>query len=129
MPRGSIGWAGWVSGMVFSSPTFLCLFLPLTLAFYFLLPKSTNNALLVAASLVFYAWGDPVAALALIIPSVVLNFFLGRMIGAAQGARRRMLIIAAIVFNLVVLIAFKYTRFLVGNLNDLLLAAGVPALR
>jgi len=115
--------------MVFSSPTFLCLFLPLTLAFYFLLPKSMNNALLVAASLVFYAWGDPVAALALIIPSVVLNFFLGRMIGAAQGARRRMLISAAIVFNLAVLIAFKYTRFLVGNLNDLLLAVGVPALR
>src|ERR1043165_9065401 len=40
-----------------------------------------------------------------------------------------MLIIAAIGFNLAILIAFKYTRFLLGNLNDLLLAVGIPALR
>lgn len=115
--------------MVFSSPTFVCLFLPLTLALYFLLPKSLNNPLLVAASLVFYAWGDPVAAVALIVPSVVLNFNLGRIIGAAEGTRRRTLIMFAIAFNLAVLIAFKYTRFLVGNLDDVLLAIGVPALR
>src|SRR3954467_5705804 len=115
--------------MVFSSPTFVCLFLPLTLALYFLLPKSMNNALLVAASLVFYAWGDPVAALALIIPSVVLNFYFGRMVGASDGGRRRMVVVAAIAFNLAVLIAFKYTRFLLGNLNDVLLAAGAPRLR
>jgi alginate O-acetyltransferase complex protein AlgI len=115
--------------MVFSSPTFVCLFLPLTLALYFLLPKSMNNALLVAASIVFYAWGDPVAAAALIVPSVVLNFYLGRMVGAAEGARRRTLVTAAIAFNLAVLIAFKYTRFLVGNFNDVLLAVGVPTLR
>src|SRR3954465_12134112 len=115
--------------MVFSSPTFVCLFLPLTLALYFLLPKSMNNALLVAASLVFYAWGDPVAALALIIPSVMLNFYFGRIIGASDGGRRRMVVVAAIAFNLAVLIAFKYTRFLLGNLNDVLLVLGVPALR
>jgi alginate O-acetyltransferase complex protein AlgI len=115
--------------MVFSSPTFVCLFLPLTLALYFLLPKSMNNALLVAGSLVFYAWGDPVAALALIIPSAVLNFYFGRMVGASDGGRRRMVVVAAIAFNLAVLIAFKYTRFLLGNLNDVLLAAGGPALR
>src|SRR3954451_9725150 len=115
--------------MVFSSPTFVCLFLPLTLALYFLLPKSMNNALLVAASLVFYAWGDPVAALALIIPSVMLNFYFGRIIGASDGARRRMVVVAAIAFNLAVLIAFKYMRFLVGNLNDVLLVFGAPALR
>jgi len=67
--------------MVFSSPTFISLFLPLTLALYFLLPKAWNNAVLVAASLVFYGWGDPLAAFALIIPSVALNFQLGRLIG------------------------------------------------
>src|ERR1700741_3246981 len=72
--------------MVFSSPTFICLFLPLTLGLYVLLPGRMNNAVLVAASIVFYAWGDPVAALALIIPSVAINFQLGRLIGAAEGA-------------------------------------------
>src|SRR5215203_5106257 len=114
--------------MVFSSPTFICLFLPLTLGLYFLLPKRMNNAVLVAASIVFYAWGDPVAALALIIPSVALNFHLGRMIGAAEGPRRRRLVTAAIALNLAVLIVFKYARFLAGNLNDLLASAGGPAL-
>jgi alginate O-acetyltransferase complex protein AlgI len=114
--------------MVFSSPTFICLFLPLTLAFYFLLPKSTNNAVLVAASLVFYGWGDPVAALALIIPSVLLNFQLGRMIGTAEGPRRRRLVTLAIGINLGILIAFKYTRFIAGNLNAALAFIGLPAL-
>src|SRR5689334_13471765 len=114
--------------MVFSSPTFICLFLPLTLAFYFLLPRTANNAVLVAASIVFYGWGDPVAALALIIPSVIMNFYLGRMIARAEGSRRGALLISAGI-NLAILIAFKYTRFILGNANDLWLLAGAPAIR
>jgi len=114
--------------MVFSSPTFICLFLPLALAFYFLLPKSMNNAVLVAASMVFYGWGDPVAALALIVPSVVLNFHLGRMLGAAAGPRRRNLLVLAIGINLAVLIAFKYARFVIGNLNVVAAILGLPEL-
>src|SRR6478672_11645869 len=114
--------------MVFSSPTFICLFLPLTLALYFLLPRSWNNAVLVAASMAFYGWGDPVAALGLIVPSVLLNFQLGRVIGVAVGRRRRTLIALSIAINLGVLIVFKYARFLVGNLNDVLAVAGAPAL-
>jgi alginate O-acetyltransferase complex protein AlgI len=113
--------------MVFSSPTFICLFLPLTLAFYFLLSRSANNAVLVAASLVFYGWGDPVAALALIVPSVVMNFHLGRMIARAEGSRRRALLIS-VGINLAILIAFKYTRFILGNINDVLMLAGAPAI-
>jgi len=114
--------------MVFSSPTFICLFLPLTLVVYFLLPKAWNNAVLVAASLVFYAWGDPVAALALIIPSVALNFQLGRLIGAAQGQRRQRLVTLAIAINLAVLIAFKYAGFVIGNLNEVLAHVGAAPL-
>ena len=76
--------------MVFSSPTFICIFLPLVLGFYFALPKSLNNPVLVAASLVFYAWGDPIAALLLIVPSMTINFFhFGRMMATAKGERRR----------------------------------------
>jgi alginate O-acetyltransferase complex protein AlgI len=114
--------------MVFSSPTFLCLFLPLTLALYFLLPKSMNNAVLVAASMVFYGWGDPVAALALIVPSVILNFHLGQMLGAAMGPRRRNLLALAIGINLAVLITFKYARFVADNLNAVFAIFGMPAL-
>src|ERR1043165_9717191 len=115
--------------MGFSSPTFICLFLPLTLAFYFLLPRSTNNAVLVGASLVFYGWGDPVAAFALIVPSVVMNFYLGRMIARAEGSRRRSALLIAVGVNLAILIAFKYTRFILGNVNDVLLLAGAPRIR
>src|SRR5204863_7736493 len=103
--------------MVFSSPTFICLFLPLTLAFYFLLPRSTNNAVLVGASVVFYGWGDPVAAFALILPSIVLNFYLGRMLGQAEGTGRRRVLVLAAGINLATLIAFKYSRFIIGNTN------------
>ena len=114
--------------MVFSSPTFICLFLPLTLGIYFLLPKSMNNAVLVAASLVFYGWGDPVAALLLIIPSVLINFRLGQSIAAATGASRRKLMLAALILNLGLLVVFKYSRFIVGNVNELLAALHVSTL-
>ena len=63
--------------MVFSSPIFVSVFLPLALAVYFLLPKSANNIVLVVASLIFYGWGDPVAALFLIVTSVIVNVYLG----------------------------------------------------
>ena len=107
--------------MVFSSPTFICIFLPLVLGFYFVLPKSLNNPVLVAASLVFYAWGDPIAALLLIVPSIAINFFhFGRMIATAKGERRRRLMVAALAFNLLILVVFKYTSFIVENVNALL---------
>jgi alginate O-acetyltransferase complex protein AlgI len=114
--------------MVFSSPIFVCVFLPLVLGIYYLLPKSANNIALVAASLVFYAWGDPLAALFLIIPSVAINFHLGKLIGAAEGTRRKRLIVASLAFNLAILIIFKYAGFLVSNLNVLLGMLGAPAL-
>ena len=79
--------------MVFSSPTFICLFLPLTLASISCCPIH-EQPVLVAASLVFYGWGDPVAALSLIIPSVLINFRLGQSIAAATGASRRKLMLA-----------------------------------
>ena len=44
--------------MVFSSPIFLFVFLPLTLGLYYLLPRSAKNLFLLVASLVFYAWGE-----------------------------------------------------------------------
>jgi alginate O-acetyltransferase complex protein AlgI len=111
--------------MIFSSPIFLCVFLPLVLGIYFVLPKSANNAVLVGASFVFYAWGDPLAALLLIVPSVAINFRLGKLIGDAQGIRRKRLITASVAFNLAVLIVFKYAGFLVSNLNAPITALGL----
>ena len=100
--------------MVFSSLTFVCVFLPLVVAFYFALPRQANNLVLVIASYLFYGWGDPVALL-LIVPSVVMNFYFGRFIDVATGLRRRQFVTAAIAINLVVLIVFKYSDFILEN--------------
>ena len=97
--------------MVFSSLTFICVFLPLVVAFYFALPKAANNLILVVASYVFYAWGDPVALL-LIVPSVAMNFQFGRFIDSASGVRRRQFVAAAVAINLTILVVFKYSDFI-----------------
>jgi alginate O-acetyltransferase complex protein AlgI len=105
--------------MVFSSLPFLCVFLPVVVGLYFALPKAANNLVLVVASYVFYGWDSP-AALLLLMPSVALNFQCGRLIDRAKGAHRHQLITVAIAINLLVLIIFKYSDFVLSNINFLL---------
>jgi len=105
--------------MVFSSLIFICVFLPLTTACYFGLPRFANNLVLVIASVIFYGWGDPVA-LILIGISIAVNFQFGRLIEPARDIYRRRLIIAAIGVNLSILIIFKYAHFIADNVNILL---------
>jgi alginate O-acetyltransferase complex protein AlgI len=104
--------------MVFSSLPFVCVFLPLVLGLYFALPKATNNLVLVVASYAFYGWGDPVALL-LLMPSVAVNFQFGRFMDRAKGVSRQQLIAAMIALNLLVLIVFKYSDFILANVNFL----------
>ena len=105
--------------MVFSSLPFVCVFLPAVVGLYFALPRAANNLVLVVASYAFYGWGDPVALL-LLMPSVAVNFQAGRFIDRAVGAPRHQLISAAIALNLFVLIVFKYSDFILANVNFLL---------
>jgi len=105
--------------MVFASPIFLFLFLPLTLAAYFAFPKRWRNGVLLVASLVFYAWGEA-RYLPLIVGSVAFNWTVGRAIGRApDGPVRRRWLGLAIVGNLAALIVFKYANFAVANVNAL----------
>ena len=105
--------------MVFASPIFLFLFLPLTLAAYFAFPRSWRNGVLLVASLVFYAWGEA-RYLPLILASVAFNWTLGRAIGGAADpwSRKRWLIVA-VAGNLAALALFKYANFAAANLNAL----------
>src|SRR5262245_59295003 len=105
--------------MVFSSLTFVCLFLPAVIAFYFIVPQSARNAMLVAASVIFYIWGARVAII-LIAVSVSINFALGQAIAAADEERRHRLIAWSVAGNLLVLIIFKYTNFIIENINALI---------
>ncbi len=109
--------------MVFASPVFLFLFLPLVLAAYFALPRRRGNGVLLAGSLAFYVWGEG-TTVALVLASVAFNWTLGSKIADADGPARRRWLAIAITGNLAALAVFKYTNFIVANLNIALGALG-----
>ena len=100
--------------MLFTSPTFLWLFLPVVLGVHFVIGPSWRNAFLLVASLFFYAWGEGVFVL-LMVGSIVANYVLGRALDAAR--RPAPVLALAVVTNLGLLATFKYANFLVDNLN------------
>ena len=107
--------------MVFSSLIFLYLFLPVCLLCYGLLPSIRGkNIVLTAFSLVFYAWGEPLYIL-LLLGSVAVNYLLGLGIGRTQKTRSpragKLLLILGLLFNLGLLVTFKYSAFIAENLN------------
>jgi alginate O-acetyltransferase complex protein AlgI len=105
--------------MVFSSLIFVCAFLPLVVAAYFLSPVRLRNLVLVVASAVFYAWSG-VPAMLLVAVLVAINFAFGRTIERNFGSRRRWAFGVALVLNVAVFVVFKYSGFLLDNLNVLL---------
>lgn len=107
--------------MVFSSLFFLFVFLPAVLLLYSISPRRLKNAILLAASLIFYAWGEPVY-IALMLLSTAADYGFGLLLEHPKlgQARRKAVLIASITVNLAVLGFFKYADFLIGNLNGLL---------
>ncbi len=115
--------------MVFSSPIFLFLFLPVTLAVYFALPWRWRNTWLLGTSLVFYGWGEP-KFVAVMLASIVTNFLLALWIDCFPDPRRRRLpLAAAVIVNIGLLATFKYADFVVGNLNSVLAELHLQPLR
>ena len=113
--------------MVFSSLTFLFIFLPLVLLFYFLLPGiRAKSAVLCLFSLVFYAWGEPVYVL-LMIASILLNYLVGLGMARFPG-RKKGLLVLALIFNLGAIGYFKYAGFFLSSLNSLF-SLHLPALQ
>jgi len=110
--------------VLFTEPTFLFLFLPVLLALYFAVPARWRNWTLLAASVLFYARGAGAFAF-LVLGSIAFNYVAALAIAKRQGqpAARRLLA-ATVAINLLVLAAFKYAAFAVGNLNVALGAFG-----
>ena len=112
--------------MLFNSPIFLFAFLPSTVGFYVLLRQFAGPravlGLLLSASLLFYAWWNPVY-LPLLCGIAVFNFLVARSITAQRSAGRtswvRLLLIFGIAVDLLVLGYFKYTDFLIDMANTL----------
>lgn len=103
--------------MVFSSPVFLWCFLPVIFIAYYIVPGRAKNILLLAGSLVFYAWGEP-RYIFLMLFSIVINYFFGLLMEKCSE-RKKPVLIAAIVTDLALLAYFKYFNFLAGVVNDI----------
>ena len=107
--------------MLFSSIVFLFSFLPAVMILYYLLPVRFRNVILLLASLVFYAWGEPVY-LFLMLLSILFNYFSGLDIAwnlQDKRAAKRSLVFNLII-NLAVLGFFKYEGFVLDTLNGIL---------
>lgn len=115
--------------MVFSSMVFLCIFLPVTFGLHLLLPgMRAKNMLLVIASLLFYAYGEPIYVL-LLIGSSFFNYLFAWLVEQNPGHKKGW-VTAAVLANLAVLIIFKYTGFLISSFNSITGAAmPVPQIR
>ena len=107
--------------MLFSSITFLFVFLPIVLAVYFLVPYRFKNLVMLIASLFFYAWGEPVYVILMIL-SICLNYVCGLDIAekADDDRKKRNSLIFAVVVNLLLLGFFKYYGFLMESVNAVL---------
>jgi alginate O-acetyltransferase complex protein AlgI len=104
--------------MVFSSPIFVFLFLPIVYLINLVIPKKFSNLFLLMLSLVFYAWGEPVYVLLMIVSGFV-NYWLARGMNTYDD-RRKLLLILTIVFNIGVLGVFKYADFAILSFNGIL---------
>lgn len=99
--------------MVFSSLIFLFLFLPIVLICYYLSGNRFKNYILLMASLFFYAWGEP-KYIYLMIFSILVNYFFGLKVDVNSKSSRKLWLFGSIIFNLSLLIIFKYADFLFG---------------
>ena len=116
--------------MIFSSTLFLFIFLPATILTYNLIPSKylpARNIVLLCASLIFYAWGEPKNIL-LMLGSITANYILGILFGKYDNSERirKVLLILTLVFNLGLLGYFKYWNFFTaGKLWNVALPIGI----
>ena len=105
--------------MVFADLFFIYFFLPLCLGLYFYTKKiKYRNTVLIAFSLIFYAWGEPVWVFILLLSSVV-NYYAALAINKNKGTpKAKQLMILTTVYDLGVLFIFKYIGFFVRNLDS-----------
>ena len=117
--------------MIFSSLLFLFRFLPAVLVLYYLAPRPLRNLVLLLCSLVFYAWGEPVYIILMIV-SILVSYTGGILVDRfkTQGKRRaaRAALLVSSVVSLSLLGFFKYADFVIGTVNSLT-GAGIDLLK
>ena len=100
--------------MLFSGIPFLFYFLPCVLLVYFIVPQKGRNAVLFAASLFFYGWGEPKFLLFMVF-SIVQGYVFARLIG--RGRRKKLFLTLSLVLSFALLGYCKYADFFIENFN------------
>lgn len=115
--------------MVFSSIYFLFYFFPLFFIVYYLLPKVFKNKFILAASVLFYAWGAP-KFIFVLLGTTVIDFFVVRwMHNQQQKSRKTLLLCVSLMLNLGLLFYFKYSNFFIENINVVLNQLGLHTVK
>ena len=114
--------------MLFSSVTFLFYFLPAVILLYFLVPRKFKNAVLLAFSLFFYAWGGVTYALLMVL-AIVMGYVAGLLIEKFHGQRiAKLFLFLAVAMIISFMLYFKYTDFFIDNFNKVT-GLSIPLLR
>lgn len=106
--------------MVFSSLTFLLIFLPIKLLIYYISKDKYKNYVLLFFSLVFYSWGEP-RYIILMILSIVLNYYFAILIDKYKQkvSLKKKILVLTIIFNILILFIFKYLGFFNSILSNI----------
>ncbi len=113
--------------MLFSSIPFLYYFFPIVVLLYLIAPKVLKNSVLLLASLVFYAWGEP-RYVVLMVVTILLGYVLGLLIEKYQGQKlSKVFLVLSLVTSLGFLAYFKYVDFFIDNFNAVT-GLGIPFL-
>ena len=105
--------------MLFSSMTFIYVFLPIVCTVYLLVRKDLQNYTLLIASIIFYAWGEP-SYLAIMLLTILTNYVGANYISRShKNKHRKEILILTILINLGFLFYFKYFNFVIENINDI----------
>lgn len=104
--------------MIFSSITFLFLFLPVIFLLVFVSGKRFRNLALLAGSLFFYAWGEGIFC-SLLIGSMVVNYFLALRIERSSSSQQKFFLVLGVITNLSPLFILKYAGFFAATLSSI----------
>ena len=103
--------------MVFSSVVFLYIFLPIMLLLYFLVPSKLKNAVMILASLIFFAWGE-IRYIFIMLILAVMDYICGKKIDKNFNKKnKKIYLFIDVGVNLLILFFFKYSDFIIENIN------------
>ena len=102
--------------MLFSSMTFIFMFLPTVIALYFLARSKYRNYILLLASILFYAWGEPKYVF-IMLGTIFINW-VGAILIDKHNTYRKPILIGTILADLAILFYFKYFNFIIENINS-----------